>query len=230
MATTNANATAQGDTKAAATGDQGGDAAAKAAADKATADAAAAATAEAGKASTDADAAAKAKAAETAKGAEGKDDAAATKKAPAKYELKIPDKSTVDADDVKVIETIARENDWTNEEAQAAIERHHEQLVEQSTRFLATTTSDPKWGGDNLAATQALAKAALDRVEPASTQEGKELRALLDKSGYGNHIRIVSFLAKIGKMMAEDTTTGGGGGGGGKRTVEEVLYDAKPSS
>lgn len=219
MTTTNSAAAGQGNTDTGAADKAAADAAAAtaatAAAEKATSDAAAvAAAAEAGKASTDAAAVAAAA-------------AAGAKKAPEKYELAIPEKSTIDAGDVKMIETIAREQGWSNDEAQAALERHNDSLIEQSARFLADTKADQVWGGDNLAKTQADAKAVLDRVEPATTPEGKALRALLDKSGYGNHIRVVSFLAKLGRMMAEDSPGQGGGGAqaGAAKSTEDTLYD-----
>jgi len=221
MATTTDTAGATADTKTPATATADQAAADKAAADKATADAAAAATAEAGKASKDAEAQAAADAATKAAAAK-----AGEKKAPDKYALTIPEKSTIDDSDVKVIEQVARENDWTNEEAQAALDRHNVTLIEQSARFLEETKADTTYGGDNLAATQARAKALLDRVRPASTPQGKALRALLDKSGYGNHLQVVSLLADLGKMMEEDSPAAGGQSGAAK-TVEEKLYDGK---
>jgi hypothetical protein len=230
MATTNEAAAGQGNTDtgaAAAAGDKGAAGATGTAADDKGAAAAAAATAEPGKAGTDAGAAAAAAAGDKGAAAAGDKGGKAAPKAPDKYTLTIPEKSTIDDSDVKVIEQIARENDWTNEEAQSALDRHNETLIEQSTRFLAKTNADPVWGGEHLTATQGLAKSVLDRVEPANTPEGKELRALLDKSGYGNHIRIVSFLAKIGKMMAEDQPGMGGSQGGAAQTIEEKLYDGK---
>lgn len=227
MATTTNDAGAQADTKAqadaaaqAATDKAAAD---KAATDKATADAAAKTKAEADKVGTDA--AAKA-AADEAANKEAAAKAAGEKKAPAAYKLTIPEKSTIDDGDVKIIEQVARENDWTNEEAQAALDRHNVTLIEQSARFLEQTKADTTYGGDNLAVTQARAKALLDRVRPASTPQGKAIRALLDKSGYGNHLEVVSLLADLGKMMEEDSPAVGGNVGGAK-TVEEKLYDGK---
>jgi hypothetical protein len=216
---------AQGNTDNAGKGSEGTtDAAAtKAAADKATADAAtaAAAAAEAGKAGTDAAAAAAATAAA----------AAAAKKAPDKYELKAPEKSTIDESDIQTIETIARENNWTNDEAQAALDRHHETLVEQSTRFAEATKADKDYGGDKLAVSQSRAKAVIDKVRPASHPRAKAFRALLEKSGYGNHIEIVSFLADLGKMTEEDGgASGDASTGAGPRSAEEVLYGGKSAS
>lgn len=165
---------------------------------------------------------------EQGKGKEGETGKGETKKAPEKYELKIPKDSTLDADDVATIETLARENDWDNATAQAILENHHDTLVAQSAKFLETTTADKEYGGDKLPATQARAKAVIDLVRPASHPRAKAFRALLDKSGYGNHIEVISFLADLGKMTEEDGAIAGAGGGGKKeKTAEEVLYDAK---
>lgn len=211
------------DTKTGAQGDT--DTAGKGADTKAADDAAtkktddAAVTAEAGKAGKDADT----KAADDAT-KKAADDAAA-KKAPDKYELKVPEKSTLDDSDVKAIETIAKENGWTQEEAQAALDRHNETLIEQSTQFAEATKADKDYGGANLTQSQARAKAVIDSIRPASHPRAKAFRALLDKSGYGNHIEIVSFLADLGKRLEEDGGAAGDGtSGGGKRTAEDVLY------
>lgn len=162
---------------------------------------------------------------EQGKGKEG-DTGKGEKKAPAKYELKVPKDSTLDADDVATIETLARENDWDNDTAQAILENHNDTLVAQSAKFLETTTADKEYGGEKLPATQARAKAVIDLVRPASHPRAKAFRALLDKSGYGNNIEVISFLADLGKMTEEDGVTVGAGGGGSKtKTVEETLYD-----
>lgn len=136
------------------------------------------------------------------------------KKAPDKYELKLPDKSHLDANDVKAIETIARENNWTNDEAQLALQHHHDTMHEQAANFLAETTADKTYGGENLAKSQARAKAVIDRIRPATHPRAQAFRALLDKSGYGNHIEILSFLADLGGQLDEDGAAGGDGTSG----------------
>lgn len=153
--------------------------------------------------------------------------AAGEKKAPEKYELKVPENSTVDADDLTMIEQIARDNNWDNETAQAAVEQHHDTLVAQSARFLEGTKADKEYGGDNLASTQQRAKSVIDLVRPANHPRAKAFRALLDKSGYGNHVEVISFLADLGKMTEEDSPLVSGGGGKTAQTVEEKLYDGK---
>lgn len=209
------------------TGDAAADAAAKTAADaaaKTTADAAAKAAAEAGQAGKDA--AAKAAADAAGKGKENEPPPA--KKAPAKYELKLPEKTTLSDSDVKAIETIAKENDWTQEEAQRALQQHHDTIVEQSEQFLTDTKADKTYGGDNLAKSQSRAKAVIDKVRPANHPRRAAFTALLDRSGYGNHIEILSFLADLGAMTDEDGGAGGDGSTGGRVVgAAEKLYDKK---
>lgn len=215
------------------TDNAGVDAAAKAAADKAAADktaadAAAAAGAKGGKADLDAEATAKAdadkKAAEDA-------EAAKNTGAPAKYELKVPDDSPFFEFNLEAFETIARENNLTNEQAQAALDREQERLNEQSTRFAETTKADKVYGGDKLDTTQRLSNAAIDLVRPKSHPRSKAFREILDKSGFGNHIEIVSFLADLGKRLEEDGAVAGatGGSSGGEKRTEDILYDAPTS-
>lgn len=194
------------------------DAAAKATADadaKKTADAAAAATAESGQAAKDAEAKAAADAATKA----------GEKTAPDKYELKLPEKTTLDETDVKAIETIARENGWTNEQAQAALQNHHDTVLEQSAHFLEVTKADKTYGGEHLAKSQARAKAVIDKVRPANHPRRAAFTRLLDKSGYSNHIEIVAFLADLGAMTEEDgAVTGGGAARTGEKDPASVLY------
>jgi hypothetical protein len=148
--------------------------------------------------------------------------------APEKYALKLPEgaEEWLDPSDLKQIETLARAKGWTNDEAQQALEDHADGLVAQSQAFRAATEADETYGGDKLVETQRLARAALDRVRPAGTPRGDALRKILQRTGYGNNVEIVSFLADLGKLMAEDQPSGGRSGGGGEKTAVDVLYGA----
>jgi hypothetical protein len=158
----------------------------------------------------------------------GKDDkAAAESKAPEKYELAIPDgaEQWLDDADLKNFEKTARAKGLTNEQAQAHIDEYADSLATQSAAFREETSKHPKYGGDNLAETQRLATLALDRVRPANTAEGKAIRQLLARTGYGNNVHIVGLLADLGKMMAEDSPAHGTGAGQLKdKSPEAVLY------
>lgn len=156
--------------------------------------------------------------------------------APAVYKLEIPKdaKDYLDDSDVTAIAAIAKAEGWTNEQAQEKLEAHADGLAAQSAAWKAETSKDATYGGDNLAETQRLARLALDKVRPADSDSGKQLRRILAKSGYGNNLAIVSFLADLGKLMDEDSSSGGSGGRGAAaghkaagKAPEDVLYDKK---
>lgn len=158
--------------------------------------------------------------------------AAAAAKAPEKYELTLPDgsKEWLDANDLKSIEATARAKGWTNEQAQAAINEHADALAAQSASFRAITEADEGYGGDKLKETQRLAALALDKLRPAGTPRGDALRSLLVKSGYGNNLEVVSMLADLGKLMAEDSPLVAGGSGETVRDAATVLYGGTTKS
>lgn len=161
-----------------------------------------------------------------AKDGEGKAGAGA----PEKYELKLPEgQEYLDADDVKAIEVIGRAKGWSNQQAQAALEEHIEAIDTQKARFLEETKADPVWGGDKLDATLLLANKALDRLHPKGDKEGERFRRMLTRSGYGNNLAVISHLAKLGKMMAEDGSIPAGTAGGEKKSAEQLLYGGSTS-
>jgi outer membrane biosynthesis protein TonB len=148
-------------------------------------------------------------------------------KPPEKYDLTLPDGADtwLDQADVTHIEALAKTNGWTKEQAQSALEQHVDALATQSQAFRTATEADPIYGGDHLERTQTLARRALDRVRPAGTPHGDALRSLLTKTGYGNHLEVVSLLADLGTLMAEDSPTSSGSGGGvATKTAAEILY------
>jgi hypothetical protein len=148
--------------------------------------------------------------------------------APVAYALTVPTgaEQWLDPADLQQIETVARAKGWTPEEAQAAVEDHADALVAQSAAFRTALESDGTYGGDQIANTQRLATLALDKVRPAGTPRGDALRKILQKTGYGNHVEVVGFLADLGKLMAEDRPSVGAGGDGVARDPLTVLYGA----
>jgi hypothetical protein len=149
------------------------------------------------------------------KGSEGKtgdetgDTAAAAApaaKVPEKYSLTVPEGGAayVDDADLKRLEEVARASEWTNEDAQAALEEHISTIKAQSDRWAAETSADPEYGGEKLVETQRLAKAAIDRLRPAGHARRDAFLRFMGRGGAGNHIEVVSFLADLGKLMSED--------------------------
>jgi hypothetical protein len=154
-------------------------------------------------------------------------------KAPDKYSLAIPDdaKEFIDDADLKTFETDARARDLTNDEAQAAIAATAKAQRDAHQKLLDVTKADPDYGGEKLADTQIAVKRAIDLVRPEGHTRRESFLRLLKKSGAGNHIEFVSFLADIGKRAAEDSpgSAQGGVNRGGSRPPEEVLY-GKPKT
>jgi hypothetical protein len=145
--------------------------------------------------------------------------------APEKYELKIPDDGILDARDQAAIESYARANGLSNDDAQALLEDHAQQLRTQSETWLNETKKDKTYGGAKLAETQKLARSAINRVRPEGHPRREAFDSLLKKGGVFNHLEVVSFLADLGRMMGEDGGAGASGGEGkGKKSLEQKLY------
>jgi hypothetical protein len=150
---------------------------------------------------------------------------------PATYALTLPAGGHVDADDLKKIEAMARANQWTNDDAQAFVDERAAQIQAAATGFLEETKAHPVYGGAHFDETQKHVDAAVERFRKPGTPEGDRFKAFLDKSGYGNHIEVMSFLADLGSAMAEDRSTGGlsGGGRGAEATdTATAIYGSGP--
>lgn len=184
---------------------------------------------------TAADTAAATAAAAAATGAEPKSkDAPATPaaKAPEKYDLKVPDAATalLEDADLKMFEKVARDNDMSQEDAQAFLEEQVATLTAQSERFLAETKADKTYGGDKLTETTQLAQSIVDKVRPVGHARRDSFLRFMGRGGAGNHIEVLSFLADLGRAMGEDVPghTRSSAVGSGK-SAAELLYD-NPSS
>jgi len=152
--------------------------------------------------------------------------------APAKYELTLPKGADlwIDDKDLKQFEKVARAKGLTNEQAQAEINDRAEFLAAQSQAFYDQTADDETYGGDKFEETEKLARAALDKIRPKGTPRGDALRRMLVKTGYGNNLEIVSFLADLGKLMAEDKGVGSSSGATPSETAAEKLYGKTTSN
>lgn len=155
-----------------------------------------------------------------------------TPEVPEKYALKLPKGADVwiDDKDLKTFEKVARAKGLTNEQAQAEITERAEFMATQSSAFYDQTAEDDTYGGDKLEETETLARAALDKLRPKGTPRGDALRRMLVKTGYGNNLEIVSFLADLGKMMAEDKGAGSSSGATLSETAAEKLYGKTTSN
>lgn len=158
----------------------------------------------------------------------GKDGAASsTSKAPDKYELTLPEGGRVGDEDLQLVEAMAREEGWSNEEAQQFLDRHNFTVQYATTAFLEATKADKEIGGDKLEGTMKLATAALDRVRPKGKGRGDAFRKLLDRTGFGNHPEVVAFMADVGRMMQEDKPDVTTAGAVGEVSHAQKLYGKK---
>lgn len=165
--------------------------------------------------------------AKTGTQAEPEQPAGDTPKAPEKYDLKVPSGDDVYVDDrlLKRVETLARASGWSNADAQAALEEHLGNVKAELQEFLSVTKADPEYGGAQLAESQRLAKLAIDKIRPAGHGRRESFLRFVNRAGAFNHIEVVSFLADLGKLMAEDKPVSGGPASGGRKPTGDVLYD-----
>jgi hypothetical protein len=149
--------------------------------------------------------------------------------APEKYELKLPEGGHLNDDDRTWVEGVARQANWTNEEAQAALEEHHAATVAQSERYLALAKADKDYGGERLVETQRLALKAINFLRPDGHTRRAAFNAFVNRGGAGNHPEVLAFLADLGKLIGEDGAVSGRPGSNPPRTAEETLY-GKPTT
>jgi len=153
-----------------------------------------------------------------------------TPKAPEKYALTVPEDMKAGVDDQLLgqLETVARTQDMSQEEAQAFLEDTLARIKVQSDAWANETKADKTYGGDKLAETQRLAKLAIDKVRPVGHPMRDAFNNFLARGGSGNHIQVVSFLADLGRLMGEDAGPAGHRSSTGAVTAADkaaVLYD-----
>ena len=166
----------------------------------------------------------------------GGDEVKDQKKAPATYELTVPDdaKRFVTDADLERFQEIAKANDWTQEEAAAALTEEVTNAQERQTASSCTaaiaaweaeTKADKTYGGKNLPETQRLANLAIDRVYPKGHPERDPFLAFLKESGGGVNLRAVKFFANLGRMMGEDTPSSGRSTSSSSAEKADKFYD-----
>lgn len=155
-------------------------------------------------------------------------------KAPEKYELKVPDGGDVYVDDadLTLLQEMARKADWSNDDAQAALDEHVATVKAQSERYAAETKADKTYGGDHLKETQRLTTAGIDAIFPQGDPMRDSFIKFLARGGAGNKLEVVVALARVGKMVGEDRPIREGSGAKPQKTAAEVLYgdSAKPKT
>lgn len=151
---------------------------------------------------------------------------------PEKYEFKAPEGHTLDDSVVAAYSEVARELKLPQDAAQKIVDRltpvMTASMVQRAQAFYSdiggapdtwatAAQTDKEFGGDKLNENLAVARKAMAFSTP-------ELRALLDKTGMGNHPEIVRWMFRVGKAVSPDTFVGGKGGQAAPapRSVEEL--------
>jgi len=148
-------------------------------------------------------------------------------KAPEKYEFKAPEGSMIGTEVLGSFETMAREFDLTQDQAQKLItdvtpllaKQQQARLVEIANGWAAESKADKEIGGDKFDANMAI---ALKSVDTFGTPGLKEL---LKTSGLGANPDVLKFLYKVGTKLSEDTHVSSG-----RRPSEGKGGNYKPNS
>lgn len=126
--------------------------------------------------------------------------------APEKYDLKLSEKSLLNAAAVEKIAAYAKAQGLSQVDAQALVKSQEGELAsamavaveERKTQWLEECKSDKEIGGSKLTESVTLANDMLDKYADESFR--KELSA----GGFGNHPGLVKMLARIGKASEND--------------------------
>jgi hypothetical protein len=153
---------------------------------------------------------------------------------PEKYDLKLPDGSTLAADQVEKIASFAKERGLSNDQAQALVQREHEAKVsfdeankpggadwtKRVSDWEKTALADKEIGGSEeaLKANVEHGRRVLQKYFPESISK------FLNESGFGSHPDIIRGFSKLGKMMADDRLVIPGASAGNKQPLENVFY------
>jgi len=166
--------------------------------------------------------------------AESKDNSA--EGAPETYEFKAPEGQEYDEALINVYSEAAKEQNLSQEKAQAILEKVAPVLAQQQvqaeetlrTQWTESSKADKEFGGDKLAESLSVAKVAVDKL---GTPEFKEL---VNNTVLGNHPEMIRFLVRVGKTLSEDSIVEGRKAvtktPTGPRTLPEmadVMYPAK---
>lgn len=128
---------------------------------------------------------------------------------PEKYDLKLPEGSYLDAARVGEIAEFAKQQGFSNEQAQALldgenkavstfVEKQQQELKQKPEAWLNEAKADKELGGDALPKNVELAKRALERYGSPT------LIKTLNETGLGNHPELIRVFFRIGKAMDED--------------------------
>jgi len=148
---------------------------------------------------------------------------------PVAYDLKVPDKSLLDAASVEKIASFAKDRGFSQEQAQALLERDNQNAVaseaaqqaalkEQSQQWVKDVMTDKEIGGKDAKQNVALAHRVIERfASPVLVQQLRE-------TGLGNHPELLRLFVNVGKMMSDDQLITGSGTPKIEKSAAEVFY------
>lgn len=133
----------------------------------------------------------------------------AAKIVPEKYELKMPEGSPLDQEALTRVETYAKANKLSNEEAQKLLEVENtavKTFAEQQQTKMETlkntwaeeSKNDKEFGGQAFAQNVELSRRVVEKFG------SQAFKAALNETGLGNHPELIRMLSRIGKAVGED--------------------------
>lgn len=142
------------------------------------------------------------------------------------YELAAPDGYPMDAGALKAFTEHCRAAGFSKEQAEKQLswmkdnyQNWQKQQAAQRKNWREELRADKDFGGSKYDASLAEARQALARFD-----EDGQIRAMLDKTGYGDHPAIAKIFARVGRALAEDKAVGKNAGAGKRPSLEDRLY------
>lgn len=159
-------------------------------------------------------------------------------KADVKYDVKLPENSLLPKERAEEIVTFARERGFSNEVAQALVERENlavsnyaesamSQLEEMTNvTWVNQITEDKEVGGDNFVENAELSKRVLKKfgTEDFIKVLNPRSKENPDGTGYGNHPELFRFFVRVGKSMKDDSFFVSKNKGTEKKSAAEIFY------
>ncbi len=125
---------------------------------------------------------------------------------PEQYEFQFAEGEQVDPSVVDAYSAVAKDLKLSQEDAQKMLgtmvpafrDSLAKQQAQATQQWAESSKADKEFGGDSLNANLAVAKQALDSFATP------ELRALLEKTGLGNHPEVIRMFYRAGKSISQD--------------------------
>lgn len=143
---------------------------------------------------------------------------------PEKYELKLGEGSYLHPEALKRLETYAKSEKLTQEEAMDLVKIQEADvsaaIADRKQQLLTEAMSDKEIGGEHLKENVMLAKRFLDK------HGSEELRKEFDRYGHGNHKEMIRLFSKLERQFGNDKAEmpRNHGGGGGDKPFHETFY------